>query len=145
MTLLPETLIDGALHPELVPDVSAYRLWFLAVSLPPSGATDSQRAVQRAQLGALQLDDADYGVMVNALASFNGRYADLVTDHNATVSAAAKSLVQVDRTSFLSARDSLVNGAVADLSAQLSPGAFDRFRGFIQGEKKHMRLSPVNK
>ncbi len=138
-------LIDGSVHPEQIPDVSAYRLWFLTVSLPPNGTTESQRSIQNAQIAVLHLSHADRFALLTALASFNVHYTALVTDNNAAVASAAKSFKSLDNAAFLRVRDALVNGVMDDLRAQLSPEGFSNLHAYIQGEKRNMRLSPVNK
>ena len=45
-------MIDGAVHPELIPDIAAYRLYLLAVARSAT-PTEQERRHQAAQLGVI--------------------------------------------------------------------------------------------
>ncbi len=66
----PPGTIDGAKNPELIPDLDAYRLFFMAIA-EPSGATTRQLARLRGKLACLNLSDRDFNTVVAILAEFD--------------------------------------------------------------------------
>ena len=60
------SVIDGAEHPELIPDSIAYRLFFVTVSLKPN-PTQEDRNRQQAQLKAIGLQASDMQIFVGPM------------------------------------------------------------------------------
>lgn len=58
-TSINVTIIDGALHSELIPDFASYRAWLVIVSLPPN-STPQQQALQQAHIRQIRLEGVDY-------------------------------------------------------------------------------------
>jgi len=135
-------IIDGSMHPELIPDSSAYRLWFSTVSLPPN-ATDEQRAIQGRLLSPLQLNGSDYTTLTDLLATFNGRFELLIKAQADNARLASTQLRSVDDSDFFSSRESLVSEIRQVMKSRLSVTAIKSIDEFVQGEKRNMKLSPL--
>jgi hypothetical protein len=56
-------VIDGSVHPELIPDLTAYRLWFVSVSRGPN-STDAEMKHQAAQLNRALLGAQDQKIVI---------------------------------------------------------------------------------
>ncbi|MGH9454955.1 MAG: hypothetical protein ACRD2O_13385, partial [Terriglobia bacterium] len=100
-------LIDGARHPELVPDLVAYRLFFVTVA-EPAQPTAEQKARQRAQLLTAGLKQDDLQHASSVLATFKAEYGDLVERYDESVDVANRSGKAPDLQRFLSQQDALV-------------------------------------
>ena len=133
-------MIDGAKHPELIPDLVAYRLFFITVS-EPQQATAEQRARQRAQLLTAGLKEGDLQHASSVLATFKAEYGDLVERYNESVDVANRSGKAPDLQTFLSQQDELVQATREALAGALSPGGMTRFDAHVQSEKRNMRVA----
>ena len=133
-------LIDGAIHPELVPDSTAYRLFFVATSLPRD-ATPEDKAQQKAKLDPIGLNDAEFQVAIGILDQFKADYSDLINTYNIQSAAANDQAVPPDFKSFLERRDLLVQITQDSLRSALSAQSFAHFDTYVQGEKRHMLVN----
>lgn len=70
-------LIDGSLHPEQIPDITAYRLVLLSLS-KPANPTQIQAAHQNVQFHAVGLNDSEKNALIPVLAKFNSDYKALI-------------------------------------------------------------------
>lgn len=138
------TIIDGSINPELIPDNSAYRLWFSTVALPDN-PTELQLAVNRSQLAQLDLNQVDYEALTAVLKIFNRRFNELLLQDEQEVKASAQLLRIHDESKFLQERDAMVEGMIDSLKSQLSASAMKRVDGHIQEEKRHMQLSSATR
>jgi hypothetical protein len=139
-----DDLIDGSVDPELIPDNSAYRLWFSAVALRKD-ATEEQRSVQQGQLAPLELNSEEVVALIDILADFRERFEVLVIDQRADAEQAATWQETPDDEAFFAKRDSLVQDVLANIKAHLTAPAFARLDAYIQKEKKNMKLSAVTR
>jgi hypothetical protein len=137
---VPDNLIDGALHPELVPDLTVYRLVLLAISKPPS-PTDKQAKHQQAQLHAVGLQETDQKELIAILSNFNYEYRSLMLAYNAAATAANARGERSEISYFLLERNQLVQSTHDKLRTALSVDGWTRFDAYAQGEKKHMKIS----
>lgn len=138
--MVPGVIVDGSAHPEQIPDLVAYRLFFVSASVP-SNATSAQKLQQAGRVARVRLNAADSQTFVNALAAFKAQYSDLISNYNDSVQTALASHGEPDPSSFLRLRDGLVQSTVAQLKASLSGDGFSKLAAFIQGEKAHMKLA----
>ena len=69
-------IVDGAIHPDLIPDAAAYRLYFVAVSEMPNPSGEAKQR-QLSHLGRIGLQAEDLQVLIPILNSFKVRYSDL--------------------------------------------------------------------
>jgi hypothetical protein len=129
-----ETLIDGSHHPELISDTTAYRL-FLATY---AGTDDQHRKLQNVLFGAIGLLGQDRLVMTNALDDFNVRFKQMLEDDTKEVSV----VPNTDHATFIIHRDAMMDNILASLKLQPSKVGFVHLDGYVQNEKKLMRISP---
>lgn len=137
----PTKVIDGEINPELIPDLTAYRLFFLANSELPN-PTSERRLRQQAFLGKMGVTSlADTGKAVQILEKFKVRYTALTGNYNDMVSAAALSGSPApDQETFLKQRDLLVQQTRDELNLNLSAPAMKQFDAQVQSEKRGMRI-----
>jgi hypothetical protein len=130
--------IDGSQHPELIPDLVAYRLYLVTVGeLLEATAADKMR--QQSHLNRVGLEDDDAAVLLNTANDFKKQYRALIEDYNAHLD--PQRIDPVALRAFLLKRDALVISAMNSLSRNLKASAkFDRH---IQEEKRHMSTSEV--
>lgn len=122
----PASVVNGAIHSESIPDLTAYRLFFVAANVSPD-ATDAANAQQAERLARIQMSGTDLRRLRTALATFNQQYADLITNYNASVNTATANHGEPDSDSFLRRRDALVQATVNDLRSGLSTKGFGQF------------------
>lgn len=134
------TTIDGAVHPEQIPDSTAYRLYLIATSEPASPTTEQVRR-QNARLNKVGLNDKDRQTVASVLATFNLKYHDWINRYNEVASAAWAQHQSFDKTSLLLERDNLVQATRDELQSKLSTDGWTRFDAHVKSEKKHMRIS----
>jgi len=128
----PPGTIDGKDHPEQIPDLMAYRLFFVQLMLSPSPTLDENRRYD-AKLSRIGLSDFDRVVVQVAASNFQKRYAFFLQQYKtAPVDDAA-----------IAQRDSIAQDTIQDLHMSLSANGWKRFRAFIQGEKRHMKRIPM--
>ena len=133
-------LIDGALHPELIPDATAYRLYFVAVSEMPN-PTEEQKARQTAHLRRMRLTDNDMQSTIIALEEFKVQYTNLIALYNESAKAADVAGRKPDFDTFRLQRDALVQRTRERVKSVLTPDGLARFDGHIQDEKRNMKVS----
>ena len=133
-------MIDGAQHPELIPDSTAYRLLLITVSEEPN-PTPEEAERQLAFLRAAGLDSDDIEAAILVLATFRAQYADLITRYNEAVASANAAGIAPDLATFLQQRDSLVQFTRAALASALSNAGMDRFHAHVQREKSRMKVA----
>ena len=137
----PTTVIDGSLHPELIPDSLAYRLYFVAVSTR-TNPSDAERTRQQTQLNMIGLTASDREALVTVLAVFRIEHDRLVAQYNQSAEEAASRNEVADVRVLLRQFDDLVRSARDTLKARLSPEGMTQFDAFVHSEKKNMRVSP---
>ncbi len=147
----PPGTIDGAVNPELIPDVVAFRLFFTAVagnmsapSLAMTNSSSSSSAVtatpaQKAKLLPIQLSDADSGVFIQALPAFSANLLK-ATAANAAAPAATTSTSNGQTTQR--SLDDIAQDTVNTMKAQMTPDGFQRLLAFVQSQKKYIKRVP---
>lgn len=135
----PSQVIDGAVHPELIPDSTAYRLYFVMVSKPPS-PTDEQMRRQSAQLAKVGLTESDKKTATAILAGFYSQYHALLANYNEQATAAWTKGEKIDQTAFLLQRDQLVQSTHDAMMNTLTQGGWARLDGYVQNEKRKMKI-----
>jgi hypothetical protein len=133
-------VIDGSVHPDLIPDLAAYRLWMALVS-KPAVPTDSEMKRQNVQLRAAHLSDADQSVLIGTLARFNAQYRKMIRDYNAEATAELAKGNKPDVDSFVLQRDQLVQSTHDMIKASLTSDGWARLDAHIQHEKRQMKLN----
>lgn len=129
-----EKLIDGSVHPELISDTTAYRL-FLATY---AGTDDQHTKLQGALFHVLGLSREDQLVMTNTLSDFGIRFQHILDDD---AKETAENL-STDHTTFAISRDLMMDDILRSLRVQLSKMGFEQLNSYVQSEKRKMRVSP---
>jgi hypothetical protein len=137
---IPPNVINGAEHPELIPDLVAYRLFFITVALE-SSATDGQKARQRAQLTTAGFGGEDIPRATSVLATFKTQYDYLVQHYNDSVDVANRSGRPPDLQKFLNEQDELVQQTRDALAGVLTAEGMTKFQGMVQHEKRKMTVA----
>jgi len=127
--------VDGAITPELIPDLVAYRLFMTAVA-EAFDATPQQRVRQRAKLARAHLSERDLQQLFVILAAFQARQQQL--ENSVQASANVRNANE-----FETQRDSLVSESMADIKTKLSPQGTSSLHELIQAEKCRMTISPL--
>lgn len=132
-------MIDGAEHPELVPDSTAYRLYFIVVSETPN-PSDEQKRRQLAHLRKIGLGGGDLQSLISALETFKLQYTDLIARYNESAEEAINAGAEPDINTFLLQRDGLVQSTRDKLKSLLTPEGLLRLDALVQAEKKSMKV-----
>lgn len=133
-------LIDGAVHPELIPDTVAYRLYLVAVSTGQN-ATEADQQRQRAHVTRTGLADTDQQTFFGILSDFRSKYDALVNEYNESAKAAAARNETTDVHTLLKKLDALVQSTRDTISVRLSSRGAARVHSFVVSEKKNMKVT----
>ncbi|HMG84319.1 MAG TPA: hypothetical protein VK574_01170 [Terracidiphilus sp.] len=133
-------VIDGSVHPELIPDLTAYRLWFVSVSRGPI-STDAEMKHQAAQLNRALLGAQDQKIVIGILATFKTQYLSLIASYNAEATAAWAKGGSPNAADFMLQRDQIVQSTYDALKANLSASGWALLDAHLNAEKHFMRLS----
>jgi hypothetical protein len=133
--------INGAEHPELIPDSTAYRLFFVVIGQNPE-ATPQQKELQQVRLKQAHLNAKDIQSALSVLQEFKTQYSDLTKSYNDSATAALTAGQAPDYDSFLLRRDALVQDTRNKLKQVLSPEGFARLDRLISAEKRNMKIMP---
>ncbi len=138
----PTAIIDGKDHPELIPDLTAYRLFFIAVGETPN-PTEERKARQRAFIHKMgNVGDVDEQAIVQTLADFKVRFNAMVSEFNKRVENAVKSGASLpDTDEFLKQRDQLVQQTRDKLQLETSPDGMANLDAHVQREKRRMQIA----
>lgn len=136
--MTPADIIDGSKAPNLIPDSTAYRLWFIAVGAVAS-PTPQQKTRQEAYIRSAGLRGADIPTCTGILAQFTSRYAALLAKYNS--SPEVQSASNSGLASFLAKRDALVQATRDALKAALTPAGITTLGKAIQAEKARMKVA----
>jgi hypothetical protein len=132
-------IIDGAAHPELIPDSVAYRLYLVAVSTGPN-ASEAEQTHQRAHLMRTGLGDIDRQILTSILSDFRTKYDALVKEYNDSAKADATTDVHI----LLKKIDALVQSMRDSISVRISSLGAAKLHAFVISEKKNMQMTEEN-
>jgi len=133
-------LIDGTVHPELIPDSVAYRLYLVAVSTGQN-PTEAEQKHQRAHLMRTGLVDTDQQIFTSILSDFRTKYDALVAEYNDSAKAAAARNETMDVHTLLKKLDDLVQSTRDSISVRLSSRGAAQLHSFVVSEKKNMKVT----
>lgn len=131
-------LIDGAVHPEMIQDKDAYRLFLLTVAADPTATAEVNR--QRAFLSPI-LDESQLLAAQIILFDFKTRYQAAIAKYNASATAALANNKTTDIGAFLSERDDIVLSTKAAMEKALGQKAWAQFDTHVQKEKLRMKVA----
>jgi len=136
----PSAVIDGSVHPELIPDLTAYRLWFVTVSHGPN-ATGAELKHQAAQLSRTLLNADDQTIVIGILTSFKTQYLSLINSYNKVATVAWAKGESPNAADFKLQRDQIVQSTYNSLKTSLSASGWATLDAHVKAEKRFMRLS----
>lgn len=138
-------LIDGAVHPELIPDAVAYRLYLFNLSTGPAANTDqAEQTRQRAQLMSTGLVETDQQLLIGILSDFRSKYDALIAEYNQSAKAALARNETTDVHTLLKKLDDLVQSTRDTISVRLSAEGAAKLHAFVVSEKKNMKMTEEN-
>jgi len=133
----PPGTIDGAVNPDLIPDVVAFRLFLGALAegpgtsaAQPAGSPSSPltpTAKQNAKLLPSALNSADMSALLQALNTWQASITPPAWPPAAPVDL-----------------DAVTQTAMGVLQQQMSPSGFDSLLAQVRSEKKNMKRIPVS-
>lgn len=135
-----DSMIDGSVHPELIPDSTAYRLYFIVASEMPD-AIGEQRTRQLAHLGRVGLQANDLQRLITTLETFKLQYADLIAAYNAEAEALTAAGSKPDIDKFLLQRDGLVEATRDRVKRSLTKKGMALLDAHVQKEKSKMKVA----
>jgi hypothetical protein len=141
---LPPGSVDGAVNPQLIPDVVAFRLFFGALaggasaSALPQGASSSvsqlqPSARQRAQLIPVGLGAADTSLLLQAVGEWQVSVGSLPPASSGMGSAPSAPTL-----------DTVTQATVSKLQQGMSAQEFSSLVAFVRAQKKAMKRVPVS-
>jgi hypothetical protein len=137
--LAAPNMVDGAAHPELIPDSVAYRLYLVAISTSQN-PTEADQQRQRVHVTRTGLADTDQQIFIAILSDFRSKYDALVAEYNDSAKAAVARNETSDVHSLLKKLDDLVQSARDTIGARLSSRGAARLHSFVVSEKKNMKV-----
>ena len=141
----PVKEIDGAFNPELIPDLTVTRLFFLAATADPDTKPenlDREKAAHHKHIAKIGLNDQDTKTVTKLLDKFRDDYAKWLKHYN---SLAKDDGAPDSAFSLLAERDALVQSTADEIRFSLSGEGSQRFAAHIQNEKKGIRIQvPVS-
>ncbi len=139
-TTLPPNTIDGAVHPEMIQDKDAYRLFLQAAALGLHPTTEEKNR-QRAILAPAKLNETELASASNILQEFKTEYEAAIQRYNTSAETAIASNATPDIKPFLLERDAIVQSAKQKLEGTISSQSMARFHAYVQGEKSKMKIA----
>ncbi len=135
----PTNTTDGSKHPELVPDSTAYRLYFLSIAELPN-ASPEVRPRQISHLSRAGLQGADCAAAIAVLGEFRAEYDRLIQEYNNSAQALIDSGLAPNNEEFRRKRDVLVHVTRDLLREHLSKEAMAGIDADVQREKSNMKV-----
>jgi len=126
--VLPQGAIDGAVAPNSIPDVVAFRMFFVAVAETPAPGVIVS-AKQQAKLNPIGLSAADQSIIVQELAQFKAALTSVKSGAQNATGATAP--------------DTLTQSLIDRLKSEMTAAGFQSLQAYVQSEKKHMKAFPV--
>jgi len=140
--VVPPGTIDGAKTPDQIPDVVAYRLFFVSVAVPPSATADKQER-QRTYLARIGLGDPDLAALIAKLTDFYAQYADFRKRENDAADQTRAKGMPVDVRASVVRRDALVQSIRNELKSALTPAGMELLDAHVQREKQGMKILTI--
>jgi len=130
-------LIDGAKTPNLVPDLTAWRLWLLSVTAEDSSRPELAEARRRAFLRSAGIPEIEIPLAEEGIAQFRKDYGALMDNYNKRLNGGENpSLLQ-----FRAQRDALVQAIQNSLSGKLETTTVGKLRQHISSQKARMKVA----
>jgi hypothetical protein len=130
-----DPMIDGAEHPELIPDSVAYRMWFSLIGHRLDDAKNPDHVHDFMRL--IGLDEVDEATLRGIVLTWHQQEKDLVNTYNATVNEASRAgnATYPIQIKFAHDQADLALATAKIAKEQLSPEGAKKFEAYIQGFK----------
>ncbi|HEY6266845.1 MAG TPA: hypothetical protein VIX11_00990 [Candidatus Acidoferrum sp.] len=136
----PANIIDGSVHPEMIQDQVAFRLFFLAAATG-SNPSPQDKERQRAMLSPARLSEEELAISSTALANYQGQYEAVVQRFNDAVASAGSPEQLPDGKQLVAELDALALAVKTKLESSISGASSLRLYAHVQGEKSKMRVT----
>lgn len=136
---MPTKVIDGAVHPEQIPDLMAYRLYLLSLSTP-SVPTETEKKRQSIRLSRLALPDAERDTFLRAITNFRAEHDRLIREYNEKATAANARGETYDISPLIQQLNNLTQSTHNALQTILSETSWARLDQIVQYEKRRMQI-----
>jgi hypothetical protein len=136
----PTKMISGKDHPELISDITAYRLFFLAMAEDPNPTSDKQKR-QHAHLAKASLGNLDEQAVVRILESHKIQYQAMIVKFNAEETAREQLGLPSQTAAFQDEINQMVQQTHDHLAQVLSKAGMAQLEALIQAEKSGMSIT----
>lgn len=137
---LTSGMIDGSATPQLIPDTTAYRLFFLVASDGGQSPTPDQASRRSMVLhSAHVLRPSEETAATTILVNFRSNYMALIAKYNLSVQGSNDT--RTAWANFVAQRNALVQSTRGQLAAALSAATMSAFNLKVQAEKVHMKAA----
>lgn len=137
VTTQPVELIDGAKNPDLIPDLTAWRLWLLSITAEDNKRSELSEARRQAFLKAAGIPDIEIPAAEEVIAQFRKDYGALVDGYNKRLNAGENPAIS----EFRAQRDTLVQAVQNTLSGKLETTTMGNMINHINREKMRMKVA----
>ena len=135
--MAPPDLIDGAKNPNLIPDLTAWRLWLISVTTEDPDHPELAADRTRAFLRAAAIQESDLPAAEEALSHFRTDYATLLESHNTRLNSGEN----VPISEFVLQRDTLVKATQTSMLGKIGQVSAGRLKAWVIGQKKSMQIA----
>lgn len=135
----PVKMIDGNVNPELIPDSTAYRLFFIVAGELPNAPAE-RKVRQAAFFKRFAFQQLDQNSICRVLETFKLKYAILQEQFNSAEMARIRIGAPSRTDQFVAQRDALVQATRDELKQALSGEGVKQLDGVVQDEKRNMKV-----
>jgi hypothetical protein len=133
-------MIDGSVHPEMIQDREAFRLFFLAAATDANPTLD-ERGRQRAMLSLAQFSEEELAIASTVLSEYKRQCEAAIQNYNDAVALARSPEQFPDGKKLVAELDALTLASKTKLESSISGDSSRRLYAHVQGEKSKMRVA----
>lgn len=133
-------VIDGSVHPELIPDRDAFRLFFLAAATSTNATTDEKKR-QRAMFSSAGFNENELAAASTILVDYKTQYEQAIQQYNDAVALARSPDQLPDGKKLVAELNMLTTTAQAKLESSISGKSARHLYEHVQHEKSRMRVA----
>lgn len=134
----PIVLVDGAIHPEKIPEAVAFRMFFRTLA-QPANPTPEQVDRQRSMVAPANLSESDLRGLAQVMSDYHFALESLRHEFRAA-KASLGGIDEYTSQKLTAERDAIVDDAKTQLTANLSAEGMARLRNLILSERKNMAI-----
>jgi hypothetical protein len=133
-------MIDGSIHPEMIQDREAFRLFFLAATTDANPMPEDKER-QRAMLASARFSEEELIISSTVLIDYRVQYEAAVQKYNDAVASARSPEQLPDGKQLIAELDALALAAKTKLESSISGDSFRRLYAHVQVEKSKMKVA----